>query len=162
MTAIKIHCNLIRFYKNFSKSLDGRDSSVGIATRYGLDCPDIESRGGGGRFSAPAQTGPGAHPASCTIGTGSFLGVKRPGRCADPHPHLQCRVLKYGRTIPLPTLRALVACKGETFTFLFFHSLYIVHIVWRIFSLMSWKFLCSVNREWSFHPFISRQFLAVD
>jgi len=29
----------------------------------------------------PVQTGPGAHPASCTMGTWSFfLGVKRPGR----------------------------------------------------------------------------------
>ena len=28
------------------------------------------------RFSAPVQTGPGAHPASCTKGTGSFPGVK--------------------------------------------------------------------------------------
>jgi hypothetical protein len=37
------------------------------------------------RFSAPAQTGPGAHPASCTMGTGSFPGVKRPGRGID-HP----------------------------------------------------------------------------
>jgi len=24
-----------------------------------------------------------AHPASCTMGTGSFPGVKRPGRCVD-------------------------------------------------------------------------------
>ena len=38
----------------------GRDSSVGIATRYGLDGLGIESRWGA-RFSAPAQTGPGAH-----------------------------------------------------------------------------------------------------
>ena len=37
------------------------------------------------RFSAPVQTGPWAHPASCTMGTGSFSGVKRPGRGAD-HP----------------------------------------------------------------------------
>ena len=51
----------------------GRDSSVGIATRYGLDGHGIESRWGAG-FSAPAQTGPGAHPASCTMGTGSFPG----------------------------------------------------------------------------------------
>jgi hypothetical protein len=29
----------------------------------------------GARFSAPVQTGPGAHPASCTMGTGSFPGV---------------------------------------------------------------------------------------
>ena len=40
----------------------GRDSSVGIATRYGLDGPGIESQWGA-RFSAPVQTGPGAHPA---------------------------------------------------------------------------------------------------
>jgi hypothetical protein len=62
----------------------GRDSSVGIATGYGLDGPGIESRWGV-RFFAQVQTGPGAHPASCTMGTGSFLGVKRPGRGAD-HP----------------------------------------------------------------------------
>jgi len=30
----------------------------------------------GARFSAPVQTGPGAHPASCTMGTGSFPEVK--------------------------------------------------------------------------------------
>jgi hypothetical protein len=39
----------------------GRNSSVGIATCYGLDGPEIES--GGARFSAPVQTGPGSHPA---------------------------------------------------------------------------------------------------
>ena len=38
------------------------------------------------------------------------LGVKRPERGADPHSHLQCRDLKLGRAIHLPTLRALVAC----------------------------------------------------
>ena len=27
---------------------------------------------GGGEFSAPVQTGPGAHPASCTMGTVSL------------------------------------------------------------------------------------------
>ena len=30
----------------------------------------------GVRFSAPVQTYPGAHPTSCTMGTGSFPGVK--------------------------------------------------------------------------------------
>ena len=34
----------------------------------------------GARFSTPTQTGPEAHPASCTKGTGSFPSVKRPGR----------------------------------------------------------------------------------
>ena len=28
------------------------------------------------KFSAPVQTGPGAHPTPCTMGTGSFPGVK--------------------------------------------------------------------------------------
>jgi len=54
-------------------SLLCRDSSVGIATRYGLEGPGIESRWGA-RFSAPAQTGPGAHAASYTMGTGSSGG----------------------------------------------------------------------------------------
>jgi hypothetical protein len=36
-------------------------------------------------FFAHVQTGPGAHPASCTMGIVSFPGVKRPGRGAD-HP----------------------------------------------------------------------------
>jgi len=51
-----------------------RDSSVGIATRYGLDGPGVESRCGA-RFSEPVQTGPGAHPVSYKVGTGSFPGV---------------------------------------------------------------------------------------
>jgi len=53
----------------------GRDSSVGIATRYGLDSPGIESRWGA-RFSETVQTGPVAHPASRTMGTESFPGGK--------------------------------------------------------------------------------------
>jgi len=40
----------------------------------------------GARFSAPVHTGPGAHPASCKMGTGSFPGIKRPGRGADHSP----------------------------------------------------------------------------
>ena len=51
----------------------GPGSSVGIATSYELDGPGIESMWGA-RFFAPVQTGPGAHPASCTMGTGSFPG----------------------------------------------------------------------------------------
>jgi len=49
----------------------GRDGSVGIATRYGLDGPGIDSRWGA-RFSTPVQTGRGAHPASYTMDTGSL------------------------------------------------------------------------------------------
>jgi hypothetical protein len=63
----------------------GRDISVGIATRYGLDGPGIESRWGAS-FSAPVHTGPGAHPTSYTLGTGFFPAVKRPGRGVDHSP----------------------------------------------------------------------------
>ena len=53
----------------------GQDGSVGIATRYGLDGPGIESLWGeGARFSASVQTGPVAHPASDTMGTGFSRG----------------------------------------------------------------------------------------
>jgi hypothetical protein len=61
----------------------GPGSSVGIETDYVLYDPVIESRWG--RYFAHVETGPGVHPASCTEGTGSFSGVKRPGRDAD-HP----------------------------------------------------------------------------
>jgi len=47
------------------------------------------------RFSAPVQTGPGDHPASCTMGTGSFpRGKERPGRDADPSPPSSAVVMK--------------------------------------------------------------------
>ena len=49
----------------------GRDSSVGIATRYGLGGPGIESRWWRD-FPHPYRPAPGAHLASYTMGTGSF------------------------------------------------------------------------------------------
>jgi hypothetical protein len=59
----------------------GPGSSVSIATGYVLDSPGIESRWG--RDFLHVQNGPGAHPASSTMGIGSFPGVKRPGHGAD-------------------------------------------------------------------------------
>jgi hypothetical protein len=72
----------------------GPGSSVGIATGYGMDGPGIESRWEA-RFFAPIQTGPRAHPASCTMGTDSFPGVKS-GRDVTliPHPLLVQLVMK--------------------------------------------------------------------
>jgi len=71
----------------------GRDSSVGIATRYGLGDPGIESRFGRD-FSAPVLTGPGPHRTSYKMGTWPFPGVKRP-RCGVDHPpHLTPRLKK--------------------------------------------------------------------
>ena len=70
----------------------GLDSSVCIATRYGLEGQMIESRWGG-RFFVPVQADPVAHPASCTIGSGSFPGVKRPG-FSDDRPHTSTAEVK--------------------------------------------------------------------
>jgi hypothetical protein len=48
----------------------------------------------GARFSAPVHTHAGANPPSCIMGTGSFPGVKRPGRGADHPLHLTPRLQK--------------------------------------------------------------------
>ena len=72
----------------------GPGSVVGIATGYEMDGPGIESWWGA-RFSAPVQTGPGTHPASCTMGTGFFPGVKSDlGVTLTPHSLLAPLVMK--------------------------------------------------------------------
>ena len=76
----------------------------------------------GARFSPPVQTGPGVHPASFTMGTGSFPGVKS-GRdvTLTPHPVLVPWSRK-GRAIPLLPLwavrpvQSLSACTRVHFT----------------------------------------------
>jgi len=50
----------------------------------------------GAKFSAPVQTGPGAHPASYRMGTGSFPWVKRPGRGVDHLPPSTAEVKERG------------------------------------------------------------------
>ena len=100
----------------------GRDSSVDIATGYELDGPG-DGIPVGARFSAPVQTGPGAHPTSCTMGTGSFPGVKSGrGVTLTPHPLLVPWSWK-SRAIPLLPLwavrpvQSLSACTRVHFTF---------------------------------------------
>jgi hypothetical protein len=89
-----------------------------------MDGPGIESRRRA-RFSAPVKIGPGAHPASCTMGTGSFPGVKSGwGVTLTPHPLLVPWSRK-GRAIPLLPLwtirptQSLSACTRVHFTFTF-------------------------------------------
>ena len=64
----------IEIYYQLSVFLVGRDSSVGIATRYGLDGPGIESRWE--RRDFPHQSRPALGPTQppVTMGTGSFPG----------------------------------------------------------------------------------------
>ena len=71
---------------------------------YELDGPGIESRWG--RDFPPVQTGPGSDPASCTMHTGSFPGVKYGrGVLLTTYPLLVLCSWK-SRAIPLPNLRA--------------------------------------------------------
>ena len=74
----------------------------------------------GARFSAPVQTGPGAHPTSYTVG-GSFPRLMRPGRGVDnpspPRAEVKERIELYlyspygpslavlGRPLPLPLIK---------------------------------------------------------
>jgi hypothetical protein len=71
----------------------GRDSVDSIATRYGLDGPRIEARWGRD-FPHPSRSAPEADPALYTMGTGSFSGIKRPGRGVDHPPRLAPRLKK--------------------------------------------------------------------
>jgi hypothetical protein len=67
----------------------GRDSTGGIASGYGLGGLDRipVGGGGGGEFFRTCPNRPWAHPASYTMGTGSFPGVKQPGRGVNHPPH---------------------------------------------------------------------------
>jgi len=56
----------------------GRDSSVGIATRYELNSPGIEFRWGRD-FAHPSRTALGPHPASYIMGYWVFPGGKAAG-----------------------------------------------------------------------------------
>jgi len=79
----------------------------------------------GARFFVPVQAGPGAHPASCTMGAESFPGVKNcRGVTLTPHPLL----VPWSRksvAIPLLSLwalrpvQSLSACTRVNFTFTF-------------------------------------------
>ena len=84
--SVAITCGVTHVKNELTLTGIGPDSSVGIATGHGLDGPGIESRWGA-RFSAPVQTDLEAHPASCTMGTGSFPEVKS-GRGVTLTPHL--------------------------------------------------------------------------
>ena len=71
------------------REIYGLGSSVGIATELRAGRSGIESRWG--RDFQPVQTGPGAHPAFCTMGTG---GKVRPGRAADHSPPSSAAVME--------------------------------------------------------------------
>jgi hypothetical protein len=77
-----------------------------VPLRYVPTSPKV-----GGEVPTSVQTGPGAHPASCTMGTGSFQGVKRPGRDVEHSAPSRAEVkINKSTAITLLPLWALVAC----------------------------------------------------
>jgi hypothetical protein len=79
----------------FVENIRSRVSSGSIVSDYGLDdwAIGVRSTAGAKDFSSSlcVQTGSGAHPASCIVGTGGVLspGVKRGrGVMLTTHPHL--------------------------------------------------------------------------
>ena len=81
----------------------------------------------GARFSAPVQTGPGAHPSSCTVGAGSFPGVNSSrGVKLTPHTLLvpwsreRLEQYLYSPYGPYGLYRASVPVQGCTLPLSFF------------------------------------------
>jgi len=70
---------------------EGRNISVVITIRYGLDGPGIETRRGRD-FSHPSRTGLGAHPATYTMGTVSNRGSSGRGVVLTIHPQSSAEV----------------------------------------------------------------------
>jgi hypothetical protein len=69
-----------------------------------LDSQCLDRISVGAISSKTEQTGPGAHPATCTMVTGCFLREKRPGRGVDRPPHLAPRLNKEYSCASTPTL----------------------------------------------------------
>jgi len=91
----------------------GQDSSVGIATRYGLDGPGIESRWV--RDLLHPSSGPEAHPASYTWVPGLSREKSGWGVALTTHP-IQRRGSRKSRAILLLPFWAFLACSMVNFT----------------------------------------------
>ena len=124
----------------------GRDGSIGIANRYRLDGPGIESRWRA-RFSAPVQTDPGTHPASYTMGTESYLGRKRPGRDVYHPHHLAPRLKKEYSHTSTPPLGLRRLFYGELYLYLVLSTRYTEVCVMEV-ELHSFLISASDGGEW--------------
>jgi len=76
---------------------------------------------GGDIFYTRQDRGPCSHPGSCTIGTGSLPGLKRPGRCVDHLPPSSAEVSKTVYLYLCCPLWAFMAYCRVNFTFYLFY-----------------------------------------
>ena len=98
------------------------------------------------RFSAPVQTGPEAHPASYTMGTGSFPGVKRRGRGVDNPLHLapRLKIEKSYTSSPHLGLRGLL--EGGLYLYLYLHITMLHGQLYMLLILESW-IICGLHMD---------------
>ena len=87
--------------------------STGVCTKHCINCTKVnkvmvytKKKSRCGRDFSPVQTGPGAHPSSCTVGTWSSPGVKCGRGVLLTTHHLLVQRSWKSRAIPLPTLWA--------------------------------------------------------
>ena len=99
-------------------SVYGPGSVVGIVTGYRLGWSG-DRIPVGARFSAPIKTGPGAHPASCTMGTRSSPGVKSgQGMTLSPSSAVVKKEQSYTSTPPMgrtASTEPQCLCKGALY-----------------------------------------------
>ena len=94
-------------------------SGPGLLSRYSDSLRDGRSGDRipvGATFSAPVPTGPGFHPASCTVGTGSIPGVKRPVRGVGHRSAWSVDVKERVELYVYPPLWTFVACSRANVT----------------------------------------------
>jgi len=92
---------LVESYFLFTELLKNFDISfINIARDWLRDGRSGDRIQMGARFSAPVHTGHGVHPASCTMGTGSFPVKGGRGVTLTPHP-LVVPWSRKSRAIPL-------------------------------------------------------------
>jgi hypothetical protein len=97
MCGLFVHINVLLNYPNSRVFLNSLALGQDSLCRYSnsLQAGRSEDRiPVGATFSAPVQTDPEGHPASCTVGTGSFPGLKRPGHGVDQPPLSSAEVKK--------------------------------------------------------------------
>ena len=114
----------------------------------------------GARFSTPVETGPGAHPTSCTMGTGSFPGVKSGrGVTLTPHPllvpwsHERVELYLYSPYGPYGLYRASVPVQGCTLPYL--SACTRVHFTLPQCLYKGALYLTSVPVQWCTLPYLS-------
>ena len=105
----------LKIKSNYIKIFVGRDSSVGTATRYGMDGSGIESRWGGGEIFRTCPDRPWGTPGLLYNEYRDFSGVKRPGRGVDHPSPSSAEVKGNSRAILLLPLWSFVAFSRVTF-----------------------------------------------